>query len=56
MARHRPRKDRRVTPAEHGVNAILVAQAALDAARTGTLKSVPVPAPAGLLWPSFLPS
>ena len=44
-------KPANVTPAEHGVNAILVAEAALDAARTGPTKPVPVPVPArmGLL-------
>jgi UDP-N-acetylglucosamine 3-dehydrogenase len=38
-----------ITPIEHGVNAILVAETALDAARTGATRPVPMPAPAGLL-------
>jgi hypothetical protein len=37
-----------ITPLQHGVNAILVAQAAIDAARTGTTAPIPAPEYAGL--------
>jgi UDP-N-acetylglucosamine 3-dehydrogenase len=39
-----------ITPVQHGVNAILVAEAALEAARTGTTVPIPAPEYAGLAY------